>query len=204
MSGLFLFSASCVLPPVTVFHIFPFPDSPLWEYSQYHCNIPVCAVKPQINLLLNCKVQKQTCKLYVTDCSQIMRVSKCWDWTTLLGLSHAEVTLFHLISCYPLLFTTCNTNTIISSACIWASSRQKVSSGVSDQVRHKTACAATEASYSLEMSAIESRDIILSEQRVWCTFFIFILILIYIPVSKQRPKNGKLGLYGLIKQTTAT
>ena len=48
---------------------------------------------------------------------------------------------------------------------IWATTRQNVSSGVSDQARHKPACAATEASYSLEFSAIESRDIILSKQR---------------------------------------
>ena len=40
-----------------------------------------------------------------------------------------------------------------------------VSSGVSDQARHKPACAATEANYSYEISAIESRDITLSKQR---------------------------------------
>ena len=40
-----------------------------------------------------------------------------------------------------------------------------MSLGVSDQARHKPACAATEASYSDEVSAIESRDIILSKQR---------------------------------------
>ena len=37
--------------------------------------------------------------------------------------------------------------------------------GVSDQIRHKPACAATEASYSLEISDIETRDDILSGQR---------------------------------------
>ena len=37
--------------------------------------------------------------------------------------------------------------------------------GVSEEARHKPACAATEATYSLEISAIESRDIILSKQR---------------------------------------
>ena len=42
---------------------------------------------------------------------------------------------------------------------------QYVSSAVSVQARHKPACAATETSYSLEISAIESRDIILSKQR---------------------------------------
>ena len=42
----------------------------------------------------------------------------------------------------------------------WATPRENVSLGVSDQ-----ACAATEASYSLEISAIESRDITLSKQR---------------------------------------
>ena len=40
-----------------------------------------------------------------------------------------------------------------------------MSSGVSDQARHKPACTATEASQSLEISAIESRDIILFKQR---------------------------------------
>ena len=40
-----------------------------------------------------------------------------------------------------------------------------MSTGVSDQAKHKPACAATEASSSLEISAIESRDIILSKQR---------------------------------------
>ena len=54
----------------------------------------------------------------------------------------------------------------------WATTQQNVSSGVSDQARHKPACAATEASQSLEILAlesdilaIESRDIILSKQR---------------------------------------
>ena len=41
--------------------------------------------------------------------------------------------------------------------------RENVSSGVSDQARHKPASAATQASYSLEISAVESRDIILSK-----------------------------------------
>ena len=36
---------------------------------------------------------------------------------------------------------------------------------VSDQARHKTACTATETSWVLEILAIASRDIILSEQR---------------------------------------
>ena len=48
---------------------------------------------------------------------------------------------------------------------IRATTRQNVSSAVSVQARHKPACAATETSYSLEISAIESRDIILSKQR---------------------------------------
>ena len=48
---------------------------------------------------------------------------------------------------------------------IRGTTRQNVSSGVSDQAGHKPACAATEASYSLEISALESRDIILSKQR---------------------------------------
>ena len=37
--------------------------------------------------------------------------------------------------------------------------------GVCDQVRHKPACAATEISYGLEISAIVSRGIVLSRQR---------------------------------------
>ena len=37
--------------------------------------------------------------------------------------------------------------------------------GVSDQVRHKPACAATEASQGLEISDIETRDNILSRQQ---------------------------------------
>ena len=37
--------------------------------------------------------------------------------------------------------------------------------GVFDQVGLKPACSATEASYSLEISDIETRDIILSRQR---------------------------------------
>ena len=53
-----------------------------------------------------------------------------------------------------------NTNKII-----WATTRQNVSSGVSDQAKYKLAYAATKASLSLEISAIESRDIILSKQR---------------------------------------
>ena len=40
-----------------------------------------------------------------------------------------------------------------------------MSSGVSDQVRLKLACSATEASLCLEISAIDSRDIILSKQQ---------------------------------------
>ena len=47
----------------------------------------------------------------------------------------------------------------------WASSWEYVSSGVSYQARHKPVCAATEASCSLEILAIESRDILLSQQR---------------------------------------
>ena len=50
----------------------------------------------------------------------------------------------------------------ISSERIWSTIHQNMSSGVS---RHKPACAATEASWSLEISAIESIDIILSKQR---------------------------------------
>ena len=47
----------------------------------------------------------------------------------------------------------------------WATPWENVSLGVSDQARHKLACAATKSSWSLEISAIESRDIILSKQR---------------------------------------
>ena len=39
----------------------------------------------------------------------------------------------------------------------WATTRQNMSSGVSDQVRLKLACSAAEASWNLEISAIESR-----------------------------------------------
>ena len=42
--------------------------------------------------------------------------------------------------------------------------KRKPAFGVSDQVRHKPACAATEASKRLEISDIETRDIILSRQ----------------------------------------
>ena len=38
--------------------------------------------------------------------------------------------------------------------------------GICDQVRHKPACAATEARQRLEISDIETRDIILSRQRI--------------------------------------
>ena len=47
----------------------------------------------------------------------------------------------------------------------WATTWQNVSLGVSDRAKLKPACTATEASYSNEISAIESRDIILSKQR---------------------------------------
>ena len=43
--------------------------------------------------------------------------------------------------------------------------RRKHVFGVSDQVSHKPACAATEVSWRLENSDIETRDIILSRQR---------------------------------------
>ena len=48
---------------------------------------------------------------------------------------------------------------------IWASSWENVSSEVSDQVRLKLACSATEASRRLEILAPETRDITLSRQR---------------------------------------
>ena len=51
------------------------------------------------------------------------------------------------------------------SFCNWATTWQNVSSEVSDQARHKPACAATEASMRLEILAIESRAIRLSKQR---------------------------------------
>ena len=47
----------------------------------------------------------------------------------------------------------------------WASSWENVSLGVSDQVRHKLACSATEASMRLEILVTETRDITLSRQR---------------------------------------
>ena len=46
-----------------------------------------------------------------------------------------------------------------------ASSWENVSSGVSDQVRLKLACSATEASMRLEILVTETRDITLSRQR---------------------------------------
>ena len=52
------------------------------------------------------------------------------------------------------------------SRCInWASSWENVSSGVSDQVRLKLACSATEASKRLEILVTETRDITLSRHR---------------------------------------
>ena len=48
---------------------------------------------------------------------------------------------------------------------IWASSRENVSSGIFDQVRFKPAFSATEASWSLDISNITSRDVVLSRQR---------------------------------------
>ena len=48
---------------------------------------------------------------------------------------------------------------------IWASSWENVSSGVSDQVRLKLACSATEASMRLEILVTYTRDITLSRQR---------------------------------------
>ena len=48
---------------------------------------------------------------------------------------------------------------------IWASSWEKVSLGVSDQVRLKLACSATGASRRLEILVTETRDIIPSRQR---------------------------------------
>ena len=51
------------------------------------------------------------------------------------------VTYFRVSEFFPFLwYAICNSN------CIWAMTRQNVSSGVSDQARHKPACAATEAS----------------------------------------------------------
>ena len=47
----------------------------------------------------------------------------------------------------------------------WATSRDNVFSGVSEQVRHKPACSVTQASQRLEILDIETRCIILSKQR---------------------------------------
>ena len=47
----------------------------------------------------------------------------------------------------------------------WASSWESTSSGVSDQVRLKLACSATEASMRLEVLVTKTRDITLSRQR---------------------------------------
>ena len=48
---------------------------------------------------------------------------------------------------------------------IWATPWENVSSGVSDQVRLKLACWATEASMTLKILVTETRDITLSRQR---------------------------------------
>ena len=53
----------------------------------------------------------------------------------------------------------------LANLCSWAMPWENVSPGVSNQPRHKPACAGTEASWSLEISPIESSDIILSQQR---------------------------------------
>ena len=49
---------------------------------------------------------------------------------------------------------------------IWATPWKNVSSGDTDQARHKPACAATEASMRLEILVTETRDITLSRQRI--------------------------------------
>ena len=53
----------------------------------------------------------------------------------------------------------------LCSLLYWASSWENVSSGVSDQVRLKPACSATEASMKFEILVTETIDITLSRQR---------------------------------------
>ena len=63
-------------------------------------------------------------------------------------------------------FITSTRNKTVSGAVFkWASSWENVSSVVSDQVRLKLACSATEASMRLEILVTETRDITLSRQR---------------------------------------
>ena len=52
-----------------------------------------------------------------------------------------------------------------SLSCLYEPRHEKHVCGVCDQVRHKPACAATEARKRLEISDIETRGIILSRQR---------------------------------------
>ena len=49
---------------------------------------------------------------------------------------------------------------------MWAMSRENLSSGFSDQVRLEPACSASETSYRLEILDIETRGIIISQQRI--------------------------------------
>ena len=75
--------------------------------------------------------------------------------------------------CWPSLLSRyldrCSSISAYSATSKWATTWQNVSSGVSDQARLEPACTATEAGHSNEISAIESRDIILSseQQRCW-------------------------------------
>ena len=80
----------------------------------------------------------------------------------LIALNHLELTQHHKFSKF---YTSLNLHMQFTKTGIRATTRQNMSSGVSDQATHKPVCAATEASWSLEISAIESRDIILSKQR---------------------------------------
>ena len=57
------------------------------------------------------------------------------------------------------------TRVLLSVSCIWATPWENVSSGVSDQVRLKLACSATEVRMRLEILVTETRDITLSRQR---------------------------------------
>ena len=82
---------------------------------------------------------------------------------TSTGLRHAPRSLYWW-QCHwdwDLWFLCCNAYSVNK----WASSWENVSSGVSDQVRLKLACSATEASMMVDILVTETRDITQSRQR---------------------------------------
>ena len=83
--------------------------------------------------------------------------------TTSTGLRHAPryYTDGSVAEIETLWFLCCNAYSVNK----WASSWENVSSWVSDQVRLKLACSATEASMKVDILVTETRDITLSRQR---------------------------------------